>query len=229
MKSLLVGLMAFVAVGCGHGERYVKVAERVQSQAAMVTVDAIDKVVVGLTFGPNGLEVETATRTVRYAGSAVFISKTGTLLTCAHLFDSVRIDTITVTSWNGATQTAKILSTDFPRDLALIKVDGLHFAAKLTEERLKIGQEVLAVGNPLGLHFSTSHGIVSNVDRDLETGFYYTQIDAPINGGNSGGPLFNLDGELIGINAAKMPNADGLGFAISPEVIHDFLNQFRGI
>ena len=234
MKSLIRGIFIFSAlllttVGCAARERYVGVAEDVQTKAAMVNVYAIAEVTV-LRFGENGLEMHTSTRPVRYAGSAVFISKTGTLLTCAHLFDNPNISTITVTSRDGITQTAALLSADFGRDLALIKVDGFHQdAAKLSKERLRVGQEVIAVGNPLGLDFTTTHGIVSTLNRDLDTGFYFTQIDAPINGGNSGGPLFNLSGELIGINAAKMQDADGLGFAIAPEVIDDFLNQFRGI
>jgi len=228
MRGLLLGLAVVVVAGCYAKERYVRVVGTVQTKAAMVTVDGIGRV-PKLVLEANGLLITESTAPVRTLGSAVFITPTGTLLTCAHLFGSVEITTITVTTFDGIRLVAKLLAVDEGRDLALLRVQGRHDYARLGAARLRVGQEVVAVGNPHGLDFSTSHGIVGRLGRDLETGFYFTQVDAPINPGNSGGPLFNLDGELIGINARCMPAADGLGFAVAPEVINDFLNQFRGL
>lgn len=234
MKSLLIALFIVATVGCGGTkERYVRLAEEVQPKSAMVRVDGIAEVMVmSLSMDKKGnmlFNIETATKPVTYLGSAVFITPYGTLLSCAHVFDMVEVTTITITMSNGKTRLATLLNKDVPRDLALLKTKGYSDYAPLSTNRLRVGQEVLAVGNPHGLEFSTSHGIISALDRDIDTGFYFTQVDAPINSGNSGGPLFNLNGDLIGINARKGAGADGLGFAIAPDVINDFLSQFRGI
>ncbi len=233
MKSLLRGAVIFIAlllgtIGCTAKERYVRVVEKIQPQAAMVEVQTI-ATITQMTISARGIEINSSTVPVKYAGSAVFLTTDGTLLTCAHLFDTPYPSTVTVITSDGHKHRAHVLNAEFDRDLALVRVTGKFEAATLTTKKLRLGQEVLAVGNPDGLEFSTSHGIISHLDRETEAGFFYTQIDAPINPGNSGGPLFNLDGELIGINAAKMQGADGLGFAISPETIADYLAQFRGL
>lgn len=235
MKRLLLGLVGLLcAVGCTREERYTKVVADIQPKTAMVQVDGIAKVVVGLTMhadskGHLALDVITATAPVTYLGSAVFVSPVGGLLTCAHLFDMLEVDTVTVTTSTGIRLAARILSVDEDHDLALLKVAGTHAYAKLASVPLRLGQEVFAVGNPRGLDFSTSHGIVSHIDRDLELGYFFTQTDAPINPGNSGGPLYDVDGNLVGIVARGARDNDGLGFAISPAVIADFLAQFRGL
>ena len=215
-------------IGCAAKERYIKTAESVQSQTAMVEVVTL-RDSLEMSFTKKGIEIHAVTRPVMYQGSAVFISERGTLLTCAHLFASPYPSTVTVITSDGLRHAVTVLNADFVRDLALMHTTGTFVAATLSSQRLRVGQEVLAVGNPLGLDFSTTHGIISHLDRDLGEGYIYTQTDAPINGGNSGGPLFNLDGELIGINAAKMPDADGLGFAIAPQTINEYLAPFRGL
>ncbi len=233
MKGLIRGLVITAGlllgtVGCAAQERYVKTAEAVQSQTAMVEVQTVREV-LEMSFTKKGFRIDLTTAPVTFQGSAVFISSRGTLLTCGHLFTSTYPSTVTVITSDGVRHPATVLNADFRRDLALVHVEGRFTAAMLTTRPLRLGQEVLAVGNPLGLDFSTTHGIISHIGRDLEAGYLYVQTDAPINGGNSGGPLFNLEGELIGINAAKMPNADGLGFAIAPQTINDYLAPFRGL
>lgn len=227
MKSILYSLVLLSAIGCGTKERYVHVVADVQPKTAMVTIEGIAERTT-MEFTKEGMTIHTGTAPVKFGGSAVFITRTGVLLTCAHLFDLPVVSTITVTSIQGTQLVARMLTIDFGRDLALLKVDGLHDAATMSHRKLRPGQEVIAVGNPHGLDFSTTHGIISHIDRDIGDGFYFTQIDAPINPGNSGGPLFNLDGELIGINARIVPG-DGMGFAVSPSVIDEFLAPFRGI
>ena len=227
MKSILYSLVLLSTIGCGAKERYARVASDVQPKTAMVTIEGIAEKTT-MTFTKEGITVNTTTAPVRNVGSAVFITKTGVLLTCAHLFDIPVVSTVTITTVQGTQIVARILTRDIERDLALLKVDGFHNPAIISHEALRLGQEVIAVGNPSGLDFSTTHGIISHIDRDIGEGFYFTQIDAPINPGNSGGPLFNLDGELIGINARIIPG-DGMGFAISPSVIDEFLAPFRGI
>ncbi len=235
MRGLLLGLVGMLcAVGCTREERYTKIVSAIQPKTAMVRVDGIAEVAVGLTMhadadGNLALDVITATQPVSYLGSAVFITPVGGLLTCAHLFDVLEVDTVTVTMSDGRKSTAAVLSVDVKHDLALIKTTGIHDSAHLVDLPPQLGQEVLVVGNPYGLEFSTSHGIISHVDRDLNLGYFFSQTDAPINPGNSGGPLFDLDGNLVGIVARGARETDGLGFAISPGVIRTFLDQFRGI
>ncbi len=227
-SAVIVTGLLLGTVGCAAKEHYIKTAEAVQSQTAMVEVKTF-RDTLEMSFSKKGLEIHAVTIPVMYQGSAVFITEGGTLLTCAHLFASPYPSTVTVITSDGLRHAAKVLNTDVVRDLAIMRVEGRFTAAVLSLRRLRLGQEVLAVGNPLGLDFSTSHGIISHLNRDFNEGYIYTQTDAPINGGNSGGPLFNLDGELIGINAAKMPDADGLGFAISPQTINEYLAPFRGL
>ncbi len=226
VKRLIVGLL--LLVGCTAGNRFVRLAKETQKEATMISVETVMTEFV-VSFSTAGIEVHTATATVHIRGSGVFITPNGHILTCAHLFEVGIRGPIAVTTQDGTVLPATLLYEDVGRDLALIKVDGVHQYASLTDSPLEVGQEVLAVGNPMGLEFSTSHGIISHVDRNLDLPTLFTQTDAAINPGNSGGPLFNLKGELIGINARGMRNADGLGFAVSPNVIKEFLKLFKGI
>ena len=110
-----------------------------------------------------------------------------------------------VTSVDGKTYTAKVICTDSLADLALIKIDGKDFPyVKLTDITPRIGDWVLAVGNPFGLGETVTAGIVSALGRDIGAGPYddFIQIDAPVNKGNSGGPSFDMDGNVIGVNTA---------------------------
>jgi serine protease Do len=151
-------------------------------------------------------------------GSGFFISADGYAVTNNHVVDGA--DKVEVTTDDGKTYKAKVIGTDQRTDLALIKVEGgSNFPfAKLSDTKPRIGDWVLAVGNPFGLGGTVTAGIVSASGRDIGNGPYddFIQIDAPVNKGNSGGPAFNTNGEVIGVNTAiYSPSGGSVGIAFS--------------
>ncbi|WP_213741622.1 Do family serine endopeptidase [Bradyrhizobium sp. dw_411] len=151
-------------------------------------------------------------------GSGFFISPDGFAVTNNHVVDGA--DKVEVTTDDGKTYTAKVIGTDARTDLALIKVEGgADFPyAKLAAGKPRIGDWVLAVGNPFGLGGTVTAGIVSASGRDIGNGPYddFIQIDAPVNKGNSGGPAFNMQGEVVGVNTAiYSPSGGSVGIAFS--------------
>jgi serine protease Do len=151
-------------------------------------------------------------------GSGFFISSDGYAVTNNHVVDGA--DKVEVTTDDGKTYSAKVIGTDARTDLALIKVEGgsdFPFA-KLADGKPRIGDWVLAVGNPFGLGGTVTAGIVSASGRDIGNGPYddFIQIDAPVNKGNSGGPAFNMQGEVVGVNTAiYSPSGGSVGIAFS--------------
>lgn len=154
------------------------------------------------------------------SGSGVVISKDGYLLTNEHVISSA--DEINVKFVDGKTFKAKIIGKDKTNDLAVLKLDTkeeLTFIQMGDSENVRVGEWVIAIGNPFGLGSTVTAGVVSAIKRDLavDKNTNYTgliQTDASINPGNSGGALINSKGELIGINTAIMPSGQGIGFAI---------------
>jgi serine protease Do len=125
---------------------------------------------------------------------------------------------------------AKVVGRDKRLDLAVLELAGakdMPAAALGSSEQLRVGEYVVAIGNPFGLGHTVTMGIVSAKDRAIGAGPYddFIQTDASINPGNSGGPLFNLKGEVIGINTAINPNGRGIGFAIPADALKDVLGQ----
>src|ERR1700754_1456242 len=151
----------------------------------------------GLRGGPRG-----GRGPVTGQGSGFFISPDGYAVTNNHVVDGA--DKVEVTTDDGKTYSAKVIGTDPRTDVALIKVAGrTDFPfAKLSEAKPRIGDWVLAVGNAFGLGGTVTAGIVSASGRDIGNGPYddFIQIDAPVNKGNSGGPAFNTEGEVMGVN-----------------------------
>src|ERR1700750_1102732 len=151
-------------------------------------------------------------------GSGFFISADGYAVTNNHVVDGA--DKVEVTTDDGKTCKAKVIGTDARTDLALIKVEGgsdFPFT-KLSDGKPRIGDWVLAVGNPFGLGGTVTAGIVSANGRDIGNGPYddFIQIDAPVNKGNSGGPAFNMQGEVVGVNTAiYSPSGGSVGIAFS--------------
>jgi serine protease Do len=151
-------------------------------------------------------------------GSGFFISSDGYVVTNNHVVEGA--DKVEVKTDAGKTYTAKVIGTDPRTDVALIKVEGgsdFPFA-KLSEGKARIGDWVLAVGNPFGLGGTVTAGIVSASGRDIGSGPYddFIQIDAPVNKGNSGGPAFNMQGEVVGVNTAiYSPSGGSVGIAFS--------------
>ena len=179
----------------------------------------------GLRGGPRG-------RMVTGQGSGFFISADGYAVTNNHVVDSA--DKVEVTADDGKTYTAKVIGTDARTDLALIKVEGgSNFSfAKLSDGKPRIGDWVLAVGNPFGLGGTVTAGIVSANGRDIGNGPYddFIQIDAPVNKGNSGGPAFNTEGEVMGVNTAiysPSGGSVGIAFAIPASTVKSVVAQLK--
>ncbi|MGO9807226.1 MAG: Do family serine endopeptidase [Rhodomicrobium sp.] len=158
----------------------------------------------------------TAKVPVEAQGSGFFISADGYLVTNNHVVDNA--SEVQVITDDSQTYTAKVVGTDKQTDLALLKVDSdkkFPFVT-LSKEKPKIGQWVVAMGNPFGLGGTVTAGIVSAEGRDIGEGPYdnFIQIDAPINRGNSGGPTFDLKGEVVGVNTAIFsPSGGSVGIA----------------
>jgi serine protease Do len=165
-------------------------------------------------------------------GSGFFISPDGYAVTNNHVVDHAK--SVQVTTDDGTKYTAKVIGTDAKTDLALIKVDGKSdFAYVNFEDRApRVGDWVVAVGNPYGLGGTVTAGIVSASGRDIGAGPYddYIQIDAPINKGNSGGPAFDMNGNVIGINTAiysPSGGSIGIGFDIPAQTAKLVIAQLK--
>ncbi|MGN7870411.1 Do family serine endopeptidase [Paracoccus sp. 22332] len=165
-------------------------------------------------------------------GSGFVISADGFIVTNNHVIEGA--DEIEIEFYSGETLPAKVVGTDPNTDLALLKVessDPLPFVEFGNSDEARVGDWVLALGNPLGQGFSASSGIVSARNREL-SGTYddYLQTDAAINRGNSGGPLFNLKGEVVGVNTAILsPNGGsiGIGFSMASNVVSSVVKQLQ--
>ncbi|MEM5542186.1 DegQ family serine endoprotease [Sulfitobacter sp. AS92] len=165
-------------------------------------------------------------------GSGFVISEDGYVVTNNHVIESA--DEITIEFFSGEELVAKVIGTDPKTDIALLKVEAsqpLPFVSFGDSNAARVGDWVIAMGNPLGQGFSVSAGIVSARNRAL-SGTYddYIQTDAAINRGNSGGPLFNMDGEVIGVNTAILsPNGGsiGIGFSMASNVVTRVIDQLK--
>ena len=164
-------------------------------------------------------------------GSGFLISADGYAVTNNHVVQNA--DNVQVTTDDGKIYTAKVIGTDPRTDLALIKVDGKEFPyVKLADGAPRVGDWVLAVGNPFGLGGTVTAGIVSARGRDIGAGPYddFIQIDAPVNKGNSGGPSFDVDGNVIGVNTAIFSPSGGsvgIAFDIPADTVKNVVAQLR--
>jgi serine protease Do len=159
-------------------------------------------------------------RTSHSLGSGFIISSDGYIVTNNHVVDGADVITVHLGGKNREDNkyTAELVGTDPETDLALLKInaDNLPFLSFGNSEVLEVGEWVLAIGSPLGLDHTVTAGIVSAKGRNIQSGSYddFLQTDASINRGNSGGPLLNMNGEVVGINTAIAQRAQGIGFAI---------------
>jgi len=168
-------------------------------------------------------------------GSGFIIDPSGIVVTNNHVVGDAQANKVTVIFQDDSKHVAKILGRDSKTDLALLKIDTnkpLPYVSFGDSSVEQVGDWVVAVGNPFGLGGTVSAGIVSARGRDIHSGPYddFLQIDAPINRGNSGGPTFNLKGEVIGINTAiYSPNGGsvGIGFAIPSNLAKSVIAQLR--
>jgi serine protease Do len=170
---------------------------------------------------------------VEARGSGFLITSDGTIVTNNHV---VRGATkVSITLDDGTTLPAKVVGRDARTDLAVLKVDAGHdlpFIQLGDSAKVRPGEWVVAIGNPFGLGGTITAGIVSALGRDIGEGPYdqFIQVDAPINKGNSGGPLITQDGKVIGVNTAILSptgGSVGIGFAIPSNLVHSVVDQLR--
>ncbi len=184
-----------------------------------------------LDQNPNGQNQKPRRATA--LGSGFIISADGYIVTNNHVID--KADTIVIELFSGKELDAKLIGRDIKTDIALLKVEAdepLPFVNFGDSDISRVGDWVLAIGNPLGQGFSVSAGIISANNRSLRSGPYddFIQTDAAINRGNSGGPLFNMDGDVIGVNTAIISptgGSIGLGFAMASNVVGPVTQQLK--
>ncbi|MGI8527796.1 MAG: Do family serine endopeptidase [Pseudolabrys sp.] len=188
----------------------------------------------GPNGNPNGLPNMRGGKgrgTITGQGSGFFISPDGYAVTNNHVVE--KAESVQVTTDDGKIHEAKVIGTDPRTDLALIKVEGGSFPyVKLSERSPRIGDWVLAVGNPFGLGGTVTAGIVSARGRDIGASAYddFIQIDAPVNKGNSGGPTFDTEGNVIGVNTAIFSPSGGsvgIAFAIPSDTVKTVVAQLK--
>jgi len=158
-------------------------------------------------------------------GTGFIITDDGYVVTNAHLLSGGK--TIESTSYEKNKIPTELIGYNTNMDVALLKIQGEYsFLEFGNSDETQVGERVIAIGNPLGLQFSVTEGIVSGIHRpginELEA---YTQTDAALNPGNSGGPLINKNGKVIGINNFKLGSGESLGFALESNYIKDVIND----
>jgi len=184
-------------------------------------------------FFNNGEGGQARPRRSSALGSGFVISADGYIVTNNHVID--KADEIVIEFFDGKELVAELVGRDPKTDIAVLKVEAtepLPFVGFGDSDIARVGDWVMAIGNPLGQGFSVSAGIISARNRTLRSGPYddFIQTDAAINRGNSGGPLFNMNGEVIGVNTAIIsPNGGsiGLGFSMSSRVVSRVVNQLK--
>ncbi len=164
-------------------------------------------------------------------GSGFIVSSDGIIMTNAHVIDNAQ--KLDITFSDGSKNKASLLNLDKKTDIALLKVATDYPLTPIVfgdSSKARIGDKIIAIGNPFGLGITVSSGIISARARDIQIGPYddFLQTDAPINRGNSGGPMFNVQGEVIGINTAIFSPSGGsvgIGFAIPSNMASDIYNK----
>lgn len=185
----------------------------------------------GQQLGPNGNQPRV--QRGQAVGAGFIIDPNGYIVTNNHLVENGK--KITIKLADKREFTARLIGADAGTDIALVKVDGVKNFPTVAfgdDRHLRVGDWVVAVGNPFGLGGTVTAGIVSSIGRDIGSGPYtdYIQIDAPINRGNSGGPTFDLSGKVVGMNSAIFSPSGGsvgIGFAIPASTIQEAIAQLR--
>ncbi|KAB2865167.1 MAG: Do family serine endopeptidase, partial [Bauldia sp.] len=184
-------------------------------------------------FDQKGGESDSRPRRVQSLGSGFVIDSSGIIITNNHVIDGA--DEITANFNDGSKLRATLIGRDAKTDIAVLKVEASKPLVALAfgdSDVLRVGDWVMAIGNPFGLGGTVTAGIVSARNRDINSGPYenFIQTDAAINRGNSGGPLFNMDGEIVGINTAIISptgGSIGIGFAIPSKTAVNVIDQLR--
>lgn len=250
---LLMGLALLIAQAMpsqarGFGDSFADLADKVSP--AVVNITTTTTVAASTDGGPmvppgspfedffkdfmdrQGDDQPQRPRRSQALGSGFVISEDGFIVTNNHVIEGA--DEIMIEFFSGEQLPASLVGTDPKTDIALLKVESeeaLPFVAFDDSDEMRVGDWVLAVGNPLGQGFSVSAGIVSARNRSL-SGSYddFIQTDAAINRGNSGGPLFNTDGGVIGVNTAILSPSGGsigIGFSMASNVVSNVVDQLK--
>ncbi|HPD81799.1 MAG TPA: trypsin-like peptidase domain-containing protein [Candidatus Pacearchaeota archaeon] len=158
-------------------------------------------------------------------GTGFIIKEDGYIVTNAHVLSGGR--TVYILDYEQTEHITELVGYDLDWDIALLKIEGNYPKLELgNSDNIHVGEKVIAIGNPLGLQFSVSEGIISAVDRiGMNEISGYIQTDAALNPGNSGGPLINTAGEVIGINNFKVGSGESLGFALESNYIKQAVNS----
>jgi serine protease Do len=241
-------VMPAVAPPAGAPGSFADLVERVGPSVVNIKVTKVEKVGGPGFMGPEGFSKDSPfgdfmekffggqmpqmprEHRQQGAGSGFVISKDGLIVTNNHVVEGAK--ELTVTLANKQEYSAKVIGRDPKTDIALVKIDPKETLTAVSlgdSDRLRVGDWVIAVGNPFGLSNTVTAGIVSAKKRVIGAGPYddFIQTDAPINPGNSGGPLFNLRGEVVGINTAIIPNGQGIGFAVAVNLAKNLLPQLE--
>ena len=189
--------------------------------------DVIDEV------NPSVVSITSEDEETQSLGAGIIVSADGYVVTNAHVAEGGQ--KITVTTYDDEAYEAELIGMDAKTDIALLKVmhpQDFEPATFADSEDIRVGNTVFAVGNPFGLGNSVSSGIISAKERDIEKGPYdnFIQTDAAINQGNSGGPLFNMDGKIIGMNTAIFStdgNNSGVSFAVPSNTVRWVVEQIK--
>lgn len=238
IAAFLVGMDVFVKPKKPNMGDITKIALTTENQvnlekeeeASIVSTRAVVGIAAPKNYGNRLTEVFNNSWSV---GSGCILNSNGYIVTNQHVVGNEK-EEIYVTLPGGDTVKGKVLWGSTDMDLAVIKiaVAGLPEVIMGNSDTLRIGEKAIAIGNPLGFDFqgTLTSGVVSGINRSIEVDGTYMedliQTDASINSGNSGGPLMNASGEIIGINTIKVTGAEGIGFAIPINVIKPIINKF---
>ena len=199
-------------------QQEIKLIKSYQSDFSAVVEDSVKSVVT--------------VSTANTLGSGFIISEDGYIVTNYHVLEGQRANSLRVITYDKEVLAADFIGADDIKDLALIKIEAFNLDRfELADsDNLQVGQRVIAIGNPLGLSFTVTEGIISAVDRTGPSGLNeYVQTDVSLNPGNSGGPLINTAGEVVGINNFKIGDAESLGFALESNAIRETINEIANV
>lgn len=173
----------------------------------------------------NILQSVVTVRTNVGQGTGFLIDEDGYVVTNSHVISGAT--SVYVITYEQKLINAQFIGYDENLDIALLKIPGSYTPVKLANSnKIQIGEKVVAIGNPLGLQFSVSEGIISAIHREGPNGLgAYVQTDAALNPGNSGGPLIDKQGEVVGINNFKIGGGESLGFALESNYIATAINE----